>query len=69
MFTGTFNHQAGGEGASSGIVANIGGYPGANEGSSAGVQVSTRRRIQFGGGAAHDVMNPYILVNYEIIAG
>lgn len=69
VFTGTFNHQAGGEGASTGIVSNVGGYPAVNEGSSQSVQVTTRRRIQFGGGQSHDVMNPYITVNYEVVAG
>lgn len=25
--------------------------------------------IEFGGGQAHDVMNPYMVVNYEVVCG
>jgi hypothetical protein len=38
-------------------------------GSSSGASSQRIMGWNFGGGQAHDVMNPYILVNYEVVAG
>lgn len=62
LVEGTWNHTAGGENASTGVISNVGGYPSVAEGSSNGTLVTARRRISFGSNQPHNNLPPYITV-------
>lgn len=62
LVEGTWNHTAGGENASTGVISTVGGYPNVAEGSSNGTQVGARRKISFGSNQPHNNLSPYITV-------